>query len=294
MTPLAPALGRGWPVVRLTFSTPSSRRFEITRSPMAATMRGSAPRARGRHPLQALRLGRNARHFQRSTGCRPGRPPSPTEPRIPLLPTVLISPAVSTRRPRWLAESAAARLNRGCNVAMDRSGNVFVMERDNCRARKIDHSGVIPTVDGTGTCGDAGNGGPVIAVQLDSLCGILAADSLGDVQLPESWSGLVRRIDTAGVITTFAALPTQVERPVVALAADESGRLFLGMEWRVRRIDPNCSCSVIARTGRDGYSRGGGLARSGGLSVSGATVDQFGDVWLADHWGRRIRALRCQ
>ena len=70
--------------------------------------------------------------------------------------------------------------------------------------------------------------------------------------------------------------------------------LSLGTEWQALRIDPNGSFSVIARTGRDGYSGGGGLARSGGLSVSGATVDQFGDVWLADRWGRRIQVLRCQ
>ena len=187
-----------------------------------------------------------------------------------------------------------AHLNRPCNVAVDPSGNVYSVERDNYRIRKIDLSGTISTFAGTGTRGDAGNGGPAVEAQLDSLCGALATDALGNVYVAERWSRRIRRIDTAGVITTFATLPDQIERPVVALAADESGNLFLGTEWQVLRIDPNGSFLVIAGTGQDGYGGDGGPARSAGLSVSGLAVNRFGDVWLADIHGRRIRVLRRQ
>ncbi len=184
-----------------------------------------------------------------------------------------------------------AHLNRPCNVAVDPSANVCVVERDSYRIRKIDVSGAISTFAGTGTRGDTGNGGPAVEAQLDSLCGALATDALGNVYVAERWSRRIRRIDTLDVITTFATFPDQIERPVVALAADESGNLFLGTEWRVLRIDPKGSFSVIAGTGQDGY---GGDARSAGSSVSGLAVNRFGDVWLADIHSRRIRGMRRQ
>ena len=187
-----------------------------------------------------------------------------------------------------------ASLNRPCNVAADRSGNVFVVERDNYRIRKIDTSGVISTFAGTGTRGSGGDGGLATAAQLDSLCGALATDSLGNVYLAERWSRRVRRIDTAGVITTIGTLPNEIERPVVALAADGSDRLFLGTEWQILRSDREGSFSVIAGTGRDGYGGDGGPARSGGLSVARIAVDRFGDVWLADRESKRVRVLRRQ
>ena len=187
-----------------------------------------------------------------------------------------------------------ARLDRPCNVAVDRAGNVYVAERDNTRIRKIDISGMISTFAGTGTQGDTGNGGPAVEAQLEKLCGGLATDGAGNVYVAERWSRRIRRIDTAGVITTFARLPDQVERPVVALAADESGNLFVGGSRQVLRIDPNGSTTVVAGTGENGYGGDGGPARSAGLSVSGLAVNRFGDVWMADVHSRRIRALRRQ
>ena len=187
-----------------------------------------------------------------------------------------------------------ARLNRPCSVAVDRAGNVYVAERDNHRIRKIDVSGVISTFAGTGTRGDAGNGGPAVEAQLDSLCGALATDALGNVYVAERWSRRIRRIDTAGVITTFATLPDQLERPVAALTAAEDGSLFVGGNRQVLRIDPKGSMIVIAGTREDGYRGDGGPARSAGLSVLGLAVNRFGDVWLADVHSRRIRVLRRQ
>lgn len=43
ITPVVRALSRRWPMVRLMFSTPISRRIEMPRFAMAAMMRGSAP-----------------------------------------------------------------------------------------------------------------------------------------------------------------------------------------------------------------------------------------------------------
>ena len=53
----------------------------------------------------------------------------------------------------------------GCVV--DEAGDLFVVERDGHRVRKIDmNTGLVSTVAGTGEPGFAGDGGPATAAQL--------------------------------------------------------------------------------------------------------------------------------
>ena len=87
----------------------------------------------------------------------------------------------------------------------------------------------------------------------------------------------VRRIDAAGVVTTFATTPSGIR----GLAADESGNLYVGSDRQLNRIDTAGTIPVIAGVAADGYGGDGGPAHSAGLSVSGIAVDRFGDLSLA-------------
>ena len=181
-----------------------------------------------------------------------------------------------------------ARLNEPCGLAVDRAGNAFVAERDNHRIRKINVSGTISTVAGTGQRGDNGDGGPAREAQLEHPCG-LASDAAGGLYLADGWDR-VRRIDGGGVITTLARIESGIE----ALAVNVSGSVLVGAERQVLRIESGGTISVIAGLGEDGYSGDGGPARSAGLAVSGIAVNRAGNVWLADGPSQRIRVLRRQ
>src|SRR5205085_3933541 len=56
--------------------------------------------------------------------------------------------------------ATAARMNNPTGVAVDSAGNIFIAEWFGHRIRKVNASGVISTVAGTGERGFSGDGGP--------------------------------------------------------------------------------------------------------------------------------------
>src|SRR6516225_3243136 len=72
-------------------------------------------------------------------------------------------------------------------------------------AEAFAQNNVIATVAGNGTAGFAGDGGPATSAQLNAPFGI-AVDSAGNFYIAEWSNHRVRKVDTSGVITTFAGI----------------------------------------------------------------------------------------
>ena len=95
----------------------------------------------------------------------------------------------------------AAQFSYPFGIAVDASGNVFVGE--NCRIRKITPAGVVTTfagstigyLDGNGTAAQFNNG----------ILGITIGSS-GDLYVADSYNYRIRKITSAGVVTTYAGL----------------------------------------------------------------------------------------
>ncbi len=56
---------------------------------------------------------------------------------------------------------------------------------------------------GNGSVGYQGDNGPATAAEVDKVVG-LAADAAGNIYLADQTNHVVRRVDTSGIITTFA------------------------------------------------------------------------------------------
>ena len=91
-------------------------------------------------------------------------------------------------------------------VAADDAGDVYLGDADNHRIRVVDPAGVVSTIAGTGGTGPTGDGGPASSAEL-GLQGDMAVDPAGDLFFLDG--DTVRKIDTAGVITTIAGDGTQ-------------------------------------------------------------------------------------
>jgi hypothetical protein len=100
-------------------------------------------------------------------------------------------------------------------VAVDSSGNLYIAER--VRIRKVDTSGIITTVAGKAssseTSGFSGDGGPATAALL-SLPRGMVFDSAGNFYFGDSVNQRIRKIDTRGIITTWAGVPGNVSSPL--------------------------------------------------------------------------------
>ena len=142
-------------------------------------------------------------------------------------------------------------------LASDAAGNVYVADRYNYRIRKIDPNGLISTWAGTGEEGYSGDGGAATGAQLEWTCE-LVADAVGNVYVAARNSYRIRKIDTAGRISTIAgtgergttgdggpAARAQLRDPCRGIAADDRGNVYVSSGDRIRKIDDSGTIVLV-------------------------------------------------
>ena len=201
-----------------------------------------------------------------------------------------------------------ARLLEPKGIALLEDGTLYITDSGNNRVRKVDTDGVITTFAGTGEQGSGGDGGPATEAQLYYPTGI-AVDSAGNVYIADSRNNRVRRVDTDGVITTFAgtgeegpledrddvgdggpATSARLSRPV-GLAFDADGNLFVTDPGnsRIRRIDTNGMITTYAGSERS-FSGDEGPAAEAQFSLPlGFEIDADGNFYITDLYYDRNR-----
>jgi sugar lactone lactonase YvrE len=145
-----------------------------------------------------------------------------------------------------------AELSRPQGVAVDGDGNLFFSDSDNHVIRRVDPSGLITTVVGTGEAGNSGDGGPGTQAQIADPTGMVF-DADGNLYFVDDQAHVVRRVDLDGIISTVAgtgqagfsgdggpgtqaALNTPTD-----IAFDDDGNLFIadGGNHRIRVLRPD-------------------------------------------------------
>ena len=99
---------------------------------------------------------------------------------------------------------SAARFTFPYRVAVDTAGNVFVADTDNNTIRKVTSAGVVTTL--AGSAGNSGSDdGTGSGARFDHPFGI-AVGTAGNVFVADNANHTIRKITSAGVVTTLAGL----------------------------------------------------------------------------------------
>jgi uncharacterized protein (TIGR03437 family) len=184
-------------------------------------------------------------------------------------------------------------------VAVDAMGNLFIADTGHYLIRKVTRDGIITTIAGNGNSivgsGQSGDGGPATSATV-SPSG-LAVDAAGNLYIADSTNNRVRKVSSAGIITTVAGTgaasyagdggpgaSAKVKAPE-GVAVDSSGNVFIAAkgDQRVRMLSAGGTITTIAGDGLIGSAGDGGPATSAQLdSPYGVAVDSNGLVYVSN------------
>ena len=198
--------------------------------------------------------------------------------------------------------AAGASIGDPPRVAADGSGNIYFGSVNS--VFKVDRSGTLTRVAGTGRYGISGDGAATSA-QLAFPEG-LAADAAGNVYVAEHDANRIRKISADGAISTFAgtgaagysgdggpATGAQFRGPT-GLGIDSAGNLYVADTGNsvIRKISPGGLINTIAGSTEAGYGGDGGPATLADLNgPEGVAADAAGNLYIADTFNHRIRKV---
>src|SRR5229473_3205009 len=191
-------------------------------------------------------------------------------------------------------------------LVFDAAGNLYIAETGNHVIRKVDPTGNITTIAGTGAQGFSGDAGPATSATLDSPQG-LALDTANNLYIADTHNHRIRKLNlTTSILITIAGTTTpgfsgdkasatsaQLNLPT-ALALDASNNLYLADtgNHRIRKISAAGIITTIAGTGTQGFSGDSTPATSTAInSPTGLALDAANNLYLADTHNHRIRKI---
>lgn len=203
------------------------------------------------------------------------------------------------------AQSKLEAITHFSDLVFDKDGNAYVSDRINHQIRKITPDGKVTTIAGTGESDSFGDGGPAVDAAFRDPQS-LTMDKDGNLYVGDAANNKIRKIDTKGIVTTFAgngnhedsgdggpALEAGIRR-MDAIEFSPSGELHI-VETNshiIRKITKDGKIKTVVGRGVMGIFGDGGPAKKALLkNPSAITFDKEGNMYISDMGNNRIRKV---
>jgi hypothetical protein len=196
----------------------------------------------------------------------------------------------------------AARFRFPSGITLDGNGNLFVADASNHCIRKIVLStGEVTTFAGSTARVTGSADGTGTAARFNGPHGIVA-DGNGNLYVSDSWNYLIRKITSAGVVSTLAGSSAYGSADGTGTAAsfispfkiaiDEAGNLYVSDTYNnsIRKVVPSTGVVTTLAGSSAGLQDGTGTSAKF-AGPTGLCADGMGNLYVADYNNGRLRKI---
>lgn len=199
--------------------------------------------------------------------------------------------------------ASGAQLNYPTGLALDAKGNLYIADQLNDRIRLVNTVLAISTFAGANHY--AGDNSSALSALLH-LPQHAITDAAGNLYISDTANSRIRKVTSAGTITTIAGngicAYTGDNGPAVAaslcfpgqIALDSTNRLYIADSANsvIRRIETNGNITTFAGTGAFGNGGDNGPATAAQFEAPiGLAFDAAGNLYVADEFTNRVRKI---